>query len=39
LKIVGALMPLLADRERQTLGMDLSSTGERPTFTPGAHDA
>jgi Amt family ammonium transporter len=28
LKIVGALMPLLADRERQTLGMDLSEHGE-----------
>jgi len=28
LKIVGAVMPLLADRERQTLGMDLSEHGE-----------
>ena len=28
LKIVGAMMPLLADRERQTLGMDLSEHGE-----------
>jgi ammonium transporter, Amt family len=28
LKIVGALMPLRADREQQTLGMDLSEHGE-----------
>ena len=28
LKIVGAMMPLLADHERQTLGMDLSEHGE-----------
>jgi Amt family ammonium transporter len=28
LKIVGALTPLLADHERQTLGMDLSEHGE-----------
>jgi Amt family ammonium transporter len=28
LKIVGAMMPLLADRDQQTLGMDLSQHGE-----------
>jgi Amt family ammonium transporter len=28
LKIVGAMMPILADRDRQTLGMDLSEHGE-----------
>jgi Amt family ammonium transporter len=28
LKIVGAIMPLCADRERQSLGMDLSEHGE-----------
>jgi len=28
LKLVGAMMPLLADHSRQTLGMDLSEHGE-----------
>ena len=28
LKLVGAMMPLLADRDQQTLGMDLSEHGE-----------